>query len=281
MRGMLLRDRFPSATRLIGRDFHLMLCFHVALQTILFLTFACYCPCKVNAQNVRSEEPVTASAKQTNEEGFEPLFDGRTLAGWNAVPEISASDWSVHDGAIVGIGSADRLAYLVWKDYKLTDFELRFRYRMLTKGNTGVEIRAIPDVSRRRPFEGYHADIGHVGIGPNVLGAWDFHFAKRTENQRKEHPCPLGTRLVIDENDIPQATKILNGLTDQDVHDQGWNDVRIIATGNHFEFFINGKLASEFTDNLRFGRLDQGAIGLQLHNRGMRVEFKDLRIKAR
>jgi len=59
------------------------------------------------------------------------------------------------------------------------------------------------------------------------------------------------------------------------------NDVRIIAKGSHFEFFINGKLASEFTDNLRVGRLDQGTIGLQLHNRGMRVEFKDLRIKTR
>lgn len=28
----------------------------------------------------------------------------------------------------------------------------------------------------------------------------------------------------------------------------GWNDVRIIAKGNHFEFFNNGKLVSEFKD---------------------------------
>jgi hypothetical protein len=37
-------------------------------------------------------------------------------------------------------------------------------------------------------------------------------------------------------------------------------------------------LASEFTDNAASGRLDEGAIGLQIHDRGMRVEFKDLRL---
>ena len=249
----------------------------------LCVLLACCYQTECLAQNVRAGSPAkvaeTKEAKQSVDEGFESLFDGRTLSGWNAVPENTASDWSVHDGAILGVGSADRLAYLVWKDQQLTDFELRLRYRMLTQGNTGVEIRAIPDVSRKRPFEGYHADIGHVGIGPNVLGAWDFHFAKRIEHQRKEHACPLGTRLVIDENDSPHVTRIENGLTDEGVHDRDWNDARIVAKGNHFEFFINGKLASEFTDNVRNGRLNQGAIGLQLHNRGMRVEFKDLRLK--
>ena len=41
-------------------------------------------------------------------------------------------------------------------------------------------------------------DLGHVGIGKNVLGAWDFHTPGR-----KEHACFRGDRLVIDENDRP------------------------------------------------------------------------------
>ncbi len=99
-------------------------------------------------------------------DSFVSLFDGKTLAGWHAVPRDSASDWAVRDGAIVGRGSADRLSYLVWKDEHLTDFELKLRYRLPGKGNTGVEIRSQPDRSGKRPFEGYHADLGHVGIGP-------------------------------------------------------------------------------------------------------------------
>ncbi|MHC4143930.1 MAG: family 16 glycoside hydrolase [Planctomycetota bacterium] len=212
--------------------------------------------------------------KPSTSDGFVSMFDGKTLAGWHAVPKASASDWTVRGGAIVGRGSADRQVYLVWKDQGLTDFELRLRYRLLTEGNTGIEIRSRPDPSGRRPFEGYHADLGHIGIGPHVLGAWDFHFAKR-----KEYPCARGTRLVIDENGRAQSSRIPGALTVDDVRRRQWNDVRVIARGNHFQFFVNDKLASEFVDNAKQGQLTQGAIGLQLHDRGMHVEFKDLRLK--
>ena len=77
-----------------------------------------------------------------DDEGFVSLFDGKTLAGWHAVPKECAPDWTVRDGAIVGHGSADRLAYLVWKDEQLTDFELKLRYRLPGKGNSGIEIRS-------------------------------------------------------------------------------------------------------------------------------------------
>jgi hypothetical protein len=215
-----------------------------------------------------------ARARQAGGEGFVSLFDGKTLDGWHAVPKECTSDWTVRDGAVIGTGSADRLAYLVWQDEQLTDFELKLRYRLPGKGNTGVEIRSQPDLTGKRPFEGYHADLGHVGIGPQILGAWDFHFAKR-----KEHPCPRGTRLVIDPRGTPHSNAIRGALTAADVRPRQWNDVHIVARGTHFQFFINGKLASEFTDNARQGRLDQGAIGLQIHDAGMQVEFKDIWLK--
>mgnify|MGYP002622331292 CR=1 FL=1 len=215
-----------------------------------------------------------APAQETDEDGAVEIFDGETLDGWHAVPEGTDDDWSVEDGVIVGIGSADRNAYLVWKEDDLTDFELTLKYRLPGEGNTGVEIRAQPDESGKRPFEGYHADLGHIGIGPRILGAWDFHFATRTE-----YPCPRGTRLVIDEEGKTKSTMIEDAITLDDINDRDWNDVRIVAEGNRFQFFINGKPASEFTDNAKEGRLDDGTIGLQLHNEGMRVEFKDVRLK--
>ena len=100
----------------------------------------------------------------------------------------------MRNGVILGQGSADRLAYLVWKDEQLKDFELKLSYRLPAKGNTGIEIRSQPDSTGKRPFEGYHADLGHVGIGKQVLGAWDFHTPGR-----REHACFRGDRLVIDE----------------------------------------------------------------------------------
>jgi len=204
------------------------------------------------------------------------MFDGETLTGWRAVPSESASDWSVRDGAILGRGSVQRLSYLVWEDTGLTDFELRLSYRMLTDGNTGVEVRAQPDTSGKRPFEGYHADLGHPGIGPHILGAWDFHFARR-----KEHPCKRGTRLVIREDGSTSYSKLnpATALRLSDIRARDWNDLRVLVQGNRFQSFINGRLASEFSDQLRQGRLEHGAIALQLHDKGMRVAFKNIQLR--
>jgi hypothetical protein len=207
-------------------------------------------------------------------DGFVPLFDGKTLAGWHAVPKAGASDWAVRDEVIVGRGTAKRLSYLVWKDEHLIDFELKLRYRLLGKGNTGIEIRSQPDRTGKRPFEGYHADLGHVGIGSHILGAWDFHFARR-----REYPCRRGTRLVIDADGKAHHSAIRGAVALADIRRRQWNDVHIIARGRNFKFFINGKLSSEFTDNAKQGRLEQGAIGLQIHDKGMHVEFKDIRMK--
>jgi len=244
------------------------LCLRPAVACVFLLGTPWFCA------TARCAQPHAKNADQAPGNGFVPIFNGRTLDGWHAVPADSAADWSVRNGVIVGQGRADRLVYLVWKDQQLADFELELRYRLPGKGNTGVEIRAQPDPSGKRPFEGYHADLGHVGIGPNILGAWDFHFATR-----REYPCPRGTRLIIDEHGEPHTSAIAGALTAADVLPHQWNHVRIIARGHHFQFFINGKPASEFTDNARRGRLDRGAIGLQIHDKGMAVEFKDIRLR--
>lgn len=206
-------------------------------------------------------------------EGFVPMFNGTTLTGWHAAPEDSAGDWSIEGGAIVCLGSEDRLAYLVWQDEDLGDFELKFSYRMLTDGNTGVEVRARVDKSGGRPFVGYHADLGHVGIGPGVLGAWDFHFAGR-----EEYACFRGTNLVIDPDGETHSSKIKDGLSLDDMNKFEWNHVHVVARGNHLWFTINGKMASEFTDNMPES-YKSGLIGLQIHDKDMRVAFKDLWIK--
>ena len=207
--------------------------------------------------------------------GFRAIFDGATLAGWRAVPDTLLASWSVTDGAIQGTGLEDRLAYLVYADDEaLSDFELKFSYRMLTDGNTGVELRARVDETGKRPFEGYHADLGHVGIGPMVLGAWDFHFATR-----KEFPCPRGTRLVISEDGTGHQEAIDDHVALEDIKIRDWNQCRILAKGNSFQFFINGKLSSEFVDGLDDGRLEGGLIALQLHDKGMAVQFRDILLK--
>jgi hypothetical protein len=59
-----------------------------------------------------------------------------------------------------------------------------------------------------------------------------------------------------------------------------WNDVVIIARGNHIQHFLNGVQIIDFTDNDPQLALKEGLIGLQLHaGKAMWAEFKDIRIK--
>ena len=204
----------------------------------------------------------------------EALFNGRTLTGWHAVPPATAADWSVQNGAITGRGSKDRLSYLVWREDELADFELSLRYRLRGEGNSGIEIRAVTDPSKRRPFVGYHADLGHIGIGPHILGAWDFHFTDRIEPA-----CLRGTRLTINANGTLDSEKIVPPLSLSAIHRDDWNHVRIVARGKSCEFYINGKLASAFMDQETESTFRKGAIALQIHDAGTWIEFKDIQLR--
>ncbi len=207
--------------------------------------------------------------------GFVSIFDGKSLQGWTPSSADSAKAWAVKDGVIVGNGDLG-VGYLAYEKQDLSDFELRLSYRFPARGNSGISIRARKDETGKREFRSYHADLGHVGIGEHILGAWDFHTPGR-----KEHACFRGQRLVIDERDKPRRTKIKDAVTADDIHRGVWNQVHIVAEGNNFKFFINGKLASEFTEHLPAEkRLSSGMILLQLHDPRMVVHFKDIRLKT-
>ncbi len=140
---------------------------------------------------------------EDSKDAFVSIFDGKTLEGWSAsFPEASEA-WYVRDGYIVGEGSKGR-CYLIYDgNHDIADFELKFTYRFPGEGNSGVNIRAKKDPTGKRDYQAYHVDIGQVGIGKNVLGAWDFHTPGRTE-----HRCFRGDDLVIQKDDSPTITPL-------------------------------------------------------------------------
>lgn len=233
------------------------------------------CFATVLAALVLTLQGCAAQQAEKDRDGFVSIFDGKTLEGWQALPADTAPAWTVQDGMIVGNGDKGQ-GYLTFEKRDIADLELLLKYRFPGKGNSGISIRARKDETGKRHFQCYHADFGHVGIGKQVLGAWDFHTPGR-----REHACFRGDSLVIDKNDKPTVTKIEGAVTLKDIKKGQWNSVRVIAKGNQFKFFINGKLASEFTEHLPMEkRLHRGMIQLQVHDPGMIVQFKDIRLKV-
>ena len=216
----------------------------------------------------------TLTVTVADDDGFIPIFDGKSLDGWNCRPESESKNWTVEDGMIIGRGEGQE-SYLMFKD-ELADFELKFSYKLISEhGNTGVEVRGqiVPDKASR--LHGYHADIGHVGIGDKVLGAWDFH-----ENNRGDYLAKRGERVTIAVDGKMTREAIPDAFRPEDVKQGDWNRVVVVAKGNRMWFTINGKLASEVIDNEVRKRLDKGFIGIQSHG-GYRmvVALKDISLK--
>ncbi len=103
-----------------------------------------------------SAGPLTQAEQR---QGFRPLFDGRTLNGWDGAPGL----WTVQDGVLVGSTHGHKLghnSFLISKE-EFSDFILRIDVK-LENHNSGIQFRskALPEWV----VSGYQADA--------AAGAW-------------------------------------------------------------------------------------------------------------
>jgi hypothetical protein len=85
---------------------------------------------------------VCSTATTYEDDGFQPLFDGRTLQGWQVFGGRPES-WSVEDGLLVSQGHGGWLGST--RDYG--DFVLELEFRLSPGSNSGVYLRAPADTS--------------------------------------------------------------------------------------------------------------------------------------
>jgi len=94
--------------------------------------------------------------------GFQSIFDGSSLKGWDGDPAF----WRVAGGALVGQSSPQnpvtQNTFLIWRGGAPTDFELKVEYR-LSATNSGVQIRSVQlpagGDTGKWVMKGYQADI--------------------------------------------------------------------------------------------------------------------------
>src|SRR5262245_51765930 len=99
-----------------------------------------------------------------SESGFKPIFNGKSLSGWDGDPKL----WSVKDGVIVGETTAENPikhnTFLIWTNGEVGDFELRCSFRITpnnAKGfaNSGIQYRSKVLDPAGWVLGGYQADM--------------------------------------------------------------------------------------------------------------------------
>ena len=232
----------------------------------------------VLANGVFAQDTLSKLIPPLKESGFEQIFNGKTLVGWDCDPEF----WRVADGAIVGESAKNHQPkqniFCIWKEGQPANFDLRLQYRLtgVNDGNSGIQYRSIerPDVAKW-VLQGYQADIdlkqtytgqiyeergrGFVALRGQLTYIGD-----------GEKPAMIGT--VGDEDRLRSLIRI-----------NEWNDVEIIARGNILIQLWNGHVMSALMDDDPSHRKMQGEIGIQLHrlpNASMKMETRNIRLKT-
>ncbi len=208
------------------------------------------------------------------------LFNGKDLTGWDGDPRL----WSVKDGVIHGETTAENPArgntFLIWTDGVTKDFELRLSFRCNAANNSGIQYRsqrldAKPDVPNRWRVRGYQHEIRNEQKLPNVAGfIYD-------EGGKRGRICLAGEQATWGEDGQKHVEGSL--ITSDEFKElfklNDWNEVVIVAKGNHIQHYLNGRLILDFTDDPAVA-LKEGVLAFQLHaGKPMWTEFKDIRIK--
>ena len=209
-----------------------------------------------------------------------PLFDGKTLDGWN----YDSTYWRVENGNLVGEVTPStiltRNSFIVKRGFVVNDFELTVDYRISAEGNSGINYRSKVIRSVPHAMQGYQADID----GKNNYTGQNYEERGRTTLAYQ------GQQVVINES-VPLAnnirnnawtrTKVTASLGNLDslkrtIIGGDWNRIHLVVKGNRMLHYVNGVLMSDVTDNDTLNRSTSGLLGVQVHvGPPMKIEYRN------
>lgn len=220
-----------------------------------------------------------ATLGSVDESEFKPIFDGRSLNGWDGDPTY----WRVENGAIVGEVTKEttlqRNSFLIWRGGSPADFELIVEYRVTAEGNSGINYRSVQLKDAPWSLAGYQADID----GP--LHDKRLPLRRYTGQAYEER----GRRFLALHGQVVRmgegAKPTLLATLDDDslmrsVRDDDWNRYHLVIRGNVLAHFLNGRLMSLVFDEDTKNRRQEGLLGVQVHTGPPhRIEFRKFLLK--
>lgn len=211
-----------------------------------------------------------ARKAEVDANGFEAMFDGKTLNGWEGDPKF----WRVENGVVIGESTdanpLNHNTFLTYRKSKVADFEFTASFRLTghSSANSGIQFRS----QDKGDFKiiGYQADIDREGKfvgclwdedGRGMLAdrgtetAWAADGSK--QEKRVGDRAALGAAIKMDE----------------------WNTYSVTAQSSKITLKINGVITAQCDDQSAADRELYGWLSLQLHSGpACKIEWKDVKI---
>jgi hypothetical protein len=225
----------------------------------------------------------TGPGGKSKGDGFESIFDGKSLKGWHISAQSGHSSkskhksggrWVVEDGMIVGSQDEPGNGGLIITDKHYRDFEVVLEMKNDFGPDSGLFMRS------SEKGEAYQAMIDYYPKG-NLMGLYgealkpgfhvrNFSFVDSPEKIKEEK---AEFKLPIAPEDWPKFWK----------HGE-WNELRARIGGQppHITTWIKGMKFMEWTDPMKRHQ-DTGGIALQVHGGGdftkQFVRYRNIRVK--
>lgn len=230
----------------------------------------------------------TTNSPLSSTDGFEKIFDGKTLNDWVGDPTY----WSVGNGSLVGEVTPstllERNSFIIWRGGSTKNFEFKAEYRISEDGNSGINYRSEEIKDIPYALVGYQCDID----GKNRYTGMNYEERRRTTLANPGQVVLLeniqGSTNSIESNIKSNQwlpAKVISNATELDsykaqIKPNEWNSVHIVVNGNRMQHFVNGFLMSDVTDEDKVNGRFEGLLGVQVHvGPPMKIEYKNMMIK--
>lgn len=222
---------------------------------------------------------VTVTAQK--KDGFVPIFDEKTLKGW----EADTAYWRVENGILVGEITANKRlktnTFIIWRGGEPGDFELKLEYKISKDGNSGINYRSVSVTEVPYALKGYQADVDGMNryTGQNYEERGRTTLAYRGQTT-KVNKATGGETTKNNAWINTEVVKHANKDSLQQFIKPDWNEIHLIIKGNRLQHFVNGVLMSDVTDNDEANSKRKGLLGMQVHvGPPMKVEYRNIRLK--
>jgi hypothetical protein len=214
-----------------------------------------------------TEPAINTLSKTERKQGWQLLFDGKTLNNWKLFNGGEVTGWKIADGILEnsGVGSDHGGDIITKTQYK--NFELYLEWNVSPQSNSGVFYHVREGVSDAIYKTGPEYQLIDDKGWPDPIETWQNSGANYAMH------APEG------------AEKVAAGQ---------WNITKIIVNRTHVEHWLNGKKVVEYelggddwkarkatgkwAEELNYGMSETGSIGLQDH--GGLTRFRNIKIKV-
>lgn len=219
-------------------------------------------------------------------DGFTPIFDGKTLAGWHvsaktghsgASKHQSGGKWVIEDGAIVGSQDIPGNGGIIITDEAFGDFEVKLEMRNDFGPDSGLFLRSTEDGKAWQAMIDYHAGGNLMGIYGEGLGG-----RPHVRNYSfKDKVTEISTQPT---GEPPVPLPVLPDAWPHFWRHGQWNELRARIVNNppQITTWINGVKIMEWQEK-EVRHPAKGGIALQVHGGGDYtrefVRYRNIQVK--